>query len=175
MSFNVVMEFMLPEKDLKDSIIKSRKRQLPLHPKFSCRLVHWCHGGPGLVMVLDQGGRAVEAPPAWRAAAAEGAADVWRRGLLSKVRLRATGGAGHTVESRAGSRHSSLSPRTDPTPGSPAGSVVHVTPFTLHDCVFVSLRHIGGWKLWRVVCADQRLMTYVCPIAMGITTHANEE
>lgn len=50
----------------------------------SDKLVHWCHGGPGLMMVLDQAGRAVGGPPDWRAAADEAAADVWRRGLLSK-------------------------------------------------------------------------------------------
>lgn len=96
------------------------------------------------MMVLDQAGRAVGGPPDWRAAADEAAADVWRRGLLSKVRPPLTGGARHTVESREGSRHRSLSPRTELTPGSPAGSVVHVMPITPHDCVNVSVWHIGA-------------------------------
>lgn len=52
------------------------------------RLVHWCHGSPALVMLLDQAGRALGARPDWTAAAGRAAQDVWYRGLLTKVLLR---------------------------------------------------------------------------------------
>ena len=98
-------------------------------------------------MTLDQAGRAVAAHPDWRAAADEAAVDVWRRGLLSKVRPPLAESTRHSVESRAESCHRPLRPRTDLTPGSSAGSVAHTTPVTLHDCVDVSPSNKGGWKL----------------------------